>query len=292
MTPRGSGGHRAYARERGRDGSRDTALVAQRTEQLPSKQTVAGSIPAEGAGWSRRRILALGTGGAVSLVAGLAFDRRRPAGAATPLRPVALTFDDGPDPNYTPDVLRILRRFRANATFFSIGVNALAHPGLVHDCLKAGHEIGNHTLDHDDLTRLDRAGVAAQLRGGSDAIVAAGAPRPRLFRPPKGRSDAVVREFADAEGYETVLWHVCLERFIHHAGIEQGVRDLVEQVQPGTVILAHDGGHVEAPGHPIVPRTATVAALPLLLEELRRHEYRAATITTVLGRARTEARSR
>jgi len=223
----------------------------------------------------------------VSLIAGLAIDRHRPAGAATLPRAVALTFDDGPDPTYTPDVLRILRRFRANATFFAVGVNALAHPDLIQACLKAGHEIGNHTLDHDDLSRLDRTGVAAQLRGGADAITAAGAPRPRLFRPPKGRSDAIVAEFAEAQGYETFLWHVCLEHFVHRAGVEQGVRELLEEVGPGTIILAHDGGHIEAPGHPVVRRAATVAALPLLLEGLRRRHYRATTITTVKGLART-----
>lgn len=281
LTPGGVAGRRAYAHEGGHEGPHDTALVAQWTEQLPSKQTVAGSSPAEGAGWPRRRFLALAGGGAVSLFAGLALDRHRPAGAATLPRAVALTFDDGPDPSYTPDVLQILRRFRANATFFVVGVNALAHPDLIRTCLKAGHEIGNHTLDHDDLARLDRAGVSAQIRGGADAIVAAGAPRPRLFRPPKGRSDAIVQEFAAAEGYETFLWHVCLEHFVHRSGVEQGVRELLEEVRPGTIILAHDGGHIEAPGHPVVRRSATVEALPLLLEGLRRRHFRAATITTV-----------
>ena len=286
MTPGGSGRQRAYAHEGGREGSHDTALVAQWTEQLPSKQTVAGSSPAEGAGWPRRRFLALAGSGAVSLFAGLALDRHRAAGAATLPRAVALTFDDGPDPSYTPDVLRVLRRFRANATFFVVGVNALAHPDLIHACLKAGHEIGNHTLDHDDLSRLDRTGVAAQIRGGADAIAAAGAPRPHFFRPPKGHTDVIVEEFAEAEGYETFLWHVCLEHFIHRAGVEEGVRELVEQVRPGTIILAHDGGRIEAPGHPTVRRATTVAALPLLLEELHRHQYRAATLTTVLRQRR------
>jgi peptidoglycan/xylan/chitin deacetylase (PgdA/CDA1 family) len=282
LTPGGGAGQRAYARDGGRDGPRDPALVAQWTEQLPSKQTVAGSSPAEGARWPRRRFLALAGSGAVSLFAGLAVDRHRPAGAATLRRAVALTFDDGPDPAYTPDVLRILRRFRAKATFFVVGVNAMAHPGLIRDCLEAGHEIGNHTLDHPDLARLDRAEVAAQIRGGEDAIVASGAPRPHLFRPPKGRSDAIVHEFAEAEGYETFLWHVCLERFVRQLGIEQGVRELLEQVGPGTIILAHDGGRIEAPGHPTVHRAATVAALPLLLEGLRHRQYAAASITTVM----------
>jgi peptidoglycan/xylan/chitin deacetylase (PgdA/CDA1 family) len=186
-------------------------------------------------------------------------------------------------------VLRILRRFKANATFFVVGVNALAHPDLIHDCLKAGHELGNHTLDHEDLARLDRAGVAAQIRGGADAIVAAGGPRPRLFRPPKGRSDAIVAEFAAAEGYETYLWHVCLEHFVHQSGVEEGVRELLEAVKPGTIILAHDGGHIEAPGHPTLRRDSTIAALPLLLEGLRRRHYRAATLTTVLRQRRSRS---
>src|SRR5438309_9172324 len=227
---------------------------------------VAGSSPAEGARWPRRRFLAVAGTAMASVVGGLALDRHRPAGAATVPHAVALSFDDGPDPHYTPDVLRILRSFGARATFFMVGVNALAHRDLVRACLAGGHEIGNHTFDHADLARLDRAGVQAELRAGAEAIVEAGAPPPDLFRPPRGRSDAIVHEVAAAEGYETFLWHVCVEHYVHRAGgVKKGVRALLEDVRPGTIILAHDGGHVEAAGRPTWNRRSTVQALPLLL---------------------------
>ncbi|MEZ5321222.1 MAG: polysaccharide deacetylase family protein [Microthrixaceae bacterium] len=98
---------------------------------------------------------------------------------------VALTFDDGPDPRYTPEVLRMLKGFGATATFFIIGSNAAADPSLLRTVIDAGHSIGNHTYDHIELELLDPAQVDSEIDRAQAAIVKAGAKPPRMFRPPR-----------------------------------------------------------------------------------------------------------
>ncbi len=209
----------------------------------------------------------------------------------TSTKVVALTFDDGPDPDYTPSVLETLARFEAKATFFTVGVNAAAYPGLLARELAAGHRIGNHTLDHADLELVTPEEVAAEIDKGEQAIVGAGAPRPDLFRPPMGFTDEVVGVFADAYRYRTIFWGVCVERFVDHAGVRPGIDRLLARVRPGTIVLAHDGGHIEAPDRPVVNRDRTMEALPLLLDGIRRKGLQAVDVATLLAVGRRSRRS-
>src|SRR5437763_10715233 len=107
-------------------------------------------------------------------------------------RLVALTFDDGPDPRWTPRVLDLLREYHAHATFFEVGKNVVAHPDLVHAVLADGNEVGDHTWDHPDLDLMSPAQVDQEIERGADAIRQVGAPAPRYFRPPKGLTDEAV----------------------------------------------------------------------------------------------------
>jgi peptidoglycan/xylan/chitin deacetylase (PgdA/CDA1 family) len=201
----------------------------------------------------------------------------------TPDRVVALSFDDGPDPKYTPQVLDLLNEHDASATFFIVGVNALAHRDLVAAELAAGHTIGNHTYDHPDLERLGPQGVDTEVYLGEEAIVRAGAPQPHLFRPPKGYTDEVVDIIADVDRYRTVFWDMCVERYVDHDGVWRGTAEVLAGVRPGVVILAHDGGHIEAPGHPWIDRSSTLQALPLLLDGLAERGYRVVDVPTLLA---------
>src|SRR5437764_2519588 len=128
---------------------------------------------------------------------------------ATKQKVVALSFDDGPDPRWTPRVLDLLAAHHDHATFFQIGDNALAHRDLVAHVLDSGDEIGNHTLDHPHLTALSSEGIRREISEGGDALVAAGAPRPVLFRPPIGLTDDRVAEASKAQGLRTVFWGAC-----------------------------------------------------------------------------------
>jgi peptidoglycan/xylan/chitin deacetylase (PgdA/CDA1 family) len=195
---------------------------------------------------------------------------------------VALTFDDGPDPRFTPAVLALLRRYEARATFFLVGQNALAHRDLVAQELAEGHMIGNHTFDHPDLGLLASYQVDAEIERGADAIREAGAPRPTLFRPPRGVTDEVVGVLADAERYRTIFWELTVEHYVDHMRIGEAVERLLDRVAPGTIILAHDGGlpnRIDSHGQ---DRSRTIEALPALLEGLDRMGYRIVDVSELL----------
>jgi peptidoglycan/xylan/chitin deacetylase (PgdA/CDA1 family) len=203
---------------------------------------------------------------------------------------VGLSFDDGPDPMYTPAVLDILSRYEMTATFFLIGVNAVAYPDLVARQVDAGHGVGNHTYDHADLEHLDSLAVTREIDGGASSIVAAGGPRTTLFRPPKGLTDEIVDVTADRDRYRTVFWDVCLERFIDHTTVRQGTVDVLDRARPGSIILMHDGGHVRAPNRPSLDRSRSVEALPMLLEGLRHRGYRGVDVATLVDLGRRHRR--
>ncbi len=92
--------------------------------------------------------------------------------------------------------------------------------------------------------------------------------------------------FADADRYRTIFWSVCVERFVDHLGVRPGVERVLANVRRGTVVLAHDGGHIAAPGRPVTDRTETIEALPLLLEGIRRAGLRPVDVETLLAATR------
>lgn len=198
---------------------------------------------------------------------------------------VALSFDDGPDPSYTPEVLRILGRYGARATFFMIGANALAYPALVAAVRQAGHSIGNHTQHHPQLELLPAAQVDREIDLAAESLVAVGAPRPSLFRPPHGYTDVTVASESRADRYRTVYWTQCLEHFINRDGIAPGVERMLSEVRRGAVLLAHDGGSVAGSSFKPYDRTPTVEALPRLLEGLAERRLGVVDVPTLLRSA-------
>ena len=105
---------------------------------------------------------------------------------------VALTFDDGPDPNVTNQILDLLEKYHAKATFFMLGSRVQYYPSLVHDVHEAGHEIGNHTWNHPVLTKLSSAEVLEEYNSTQDAIAATLGVGATIFRPPYGATNARV----------------------------------------------------------------------------------------------------
>ncbi len=200
---------------------------------------------------------------------------------------VGLTFDDGPDPRFTPTVLELLDRSGHRATFFLVGANAEVHHDLIADYASAGHGIGNHTSTHPELNLLAPDQVAVEITRGERQIVDAGLPRPDLFRPPKGYTDQTVGVLASADRYRTVFWTHCVEDYLAKtSSTTEAVDRLVADLQPGSIILAHDGGHVEAPGMPFLDRTRTMQALPPLLAGLERRGLQPVDLDTLMAAAR------
>jgi len=153
-------------------------------------------------------------------------------------RLVALTLDDGPTREWTPQVLAILRRHRARATFFRVGERAQAAAGLVTQTAREGHEQGNHTWAHDDLTQHDQAFDAVTLRRTHELLTDLTGRAPTLCRPPYGRIDSVGIMACASLRYQIILW----SEHVTGSNPTGDVDTILRRASAGTIILAHDGG--------------------------------------------------
>jgi peptidoglycan/xylan/chitin deacetylase (PgdA/CDA1 family) len=187
-------------------------------------------------------------------------------------RVVALTFDDGPGTS-TPDILKILKQKRVNATFFLLGVNVQREPDLVRQIVEQGSEVGNHSMKHDAFPDL------ADLKSTSDTIEQASGVRPCAFRPPYGDVDAALVTRAKQAGMDTVLWDVDTEDWTDGATFDSVVEGTKLNAQFGSIILMHDGGDRY--------RQVTIEALPAVIDELRAEGYSFDTVSELLGRKLT-----
>jgi peptidoglycan/xylan/chitin deacetylase (PgdA/CDA1 family) len=160
----------------------------------------------------------------------------------TDQRAVALTFDDGPGPNWTPMVLDTLDEFRVPATFFMVGSHLHAHRDLVRGRLDR-HEVGNHSWSHPDLARLDLHEVHEQLARTHDVIHSVTGRQPNLFRPPYGHLGGSTLLAADSMGYDVVLWSLQGHEAKFRANPPAQAVDLISHARPGSIILAHDIGN-------------------------------------------------
>lgn len=188
---------------------------------------------------------------------------------------VALTFDDGPNLYYTPQVLTILRRYGVHATFFAIGQNVQLYPELVQREYNEDHIIGNHSWSHPNLTERSSASVHSQLSRTSDIIQQTLGIRPALFRPPYGALNAQVGLQASQLGLTPILWNVDTRDWDQpHSTVRVIVNNVLNEVGNGGIILMHDGGG---------DRSRTIAALPEIITTLQQRGYRLVTVPQLLN---------
>lgn len=148
----------------------------------------------------------------------------------------ALTFDDGPHPEYTPALLQILRRHRARGTFFVLGAAAAKYPEIVEAISRAGHVVAHHSWDHLDFTVLSSAERRSQFRRCAEQIGHVAAP---LFRPPYGYQNRSSRIAALRERLDVVGWSADIEDWVPQSS-ERLAGRLTEAIAPGRIILLHD----------------------------------------------------
>jgi peptidoglycan/xylan/chitin deacetylase (PgdA/CDA1 family) len=192
-----------------------------------------------------------------------------PVKAAPPAKYVVLTFDDGPDPVYTPQILAVLAKYDAKATFFEVGQNVAKHPALTKRIHEAGHSVQNHTWTHADLRHLSAAAFRQQMTATDQAISAQTGQVPRCLRPPYGAVNKAVTRQAKAFQKDLVTWTID-SRDWTKPGTAAIVKRVLSGVKNGSVILMHDGG-----GN----RSQTVAALPAVLQALKAKGYGFRTLT-------------
>lgn len=151
-----------------------------------------------------------------------------------------LTFDDGPDPEWTPRVLEVLERAGVRATFFVIGRLAQHSTALLREVRAAGHVIGSHGYSHRHPWTLTRARARSEVRSALDTISQALGERPQWFRPPHGRLGAYLVEAAREQGQRVALWSVSAVDWGPLATPERiGAR--LATLRAGDIVLMHDG---------------------------------------------------
>lgn len=211
----------------------------------------------------------------------LRLDRAEPETRRMPSHTIALTFDDGPDPVWTPRILNVLRKHGAHATFFVVGARVNEHPELARRILAEGHELGSHTFTHADLAGTPAWRRDLELNLTRNAIAGATGRQVTLFRAPFSSesnaltpADLAALRAAAAAGHVTVLADRDTKDW-RRPGVDQIVR-AATPLPPGAgaVVLMHDGGG---------DRSQTLAALDRLLGEQIVQGYKFSTVSAALG---------
>lgn len=206
---------------------------------------------------------------------------------------VAFSFDDGPDPELTPRIMDILDRYEVTATFFTVGFNAHRRPDLLADLVAAGHEIGNHTWMHDDLTTQESTEARRSIALGAQAVKAAVGASPRYFRPPRGQLTGTAMRYAAEKGNDIVLWSV--GRGDKGTGHPDSIRDhMLGKATSGDIVLLHDGigrevfrKGLNGPGPLRLRRDVELAALPAIIEGVLDKGLQPVTVSRLLAAAPT-----
>jgi cellulose synthase/poly-beta-1,6-N-acetylglucosamine synthase-like glycosyltransferase/peptidoglycan/xylan/chitin deacetylase (PgdA/CDA1 family)/spore germination protein YaaH len=202
-----------------------------------------------------------------------------------PSKRVAITFDDGPDPEWTPKILDVLKQYNVKATFFTIGLEAEKFPGLLKRIYREGHEIGNHTFTHPDISNINTQYARVELNLTERLLAAKLGIKPVLFRPPYSvdqepdTADEVrPLELTQSMGYITVGDKIDPDdwRDDPRPSPEQITKSVMDQLGHGSIILLHDGG-----GN----RMNTVKALPMIIEGLHSRGYQIVSVHELLGKS-------
>jgi len=185
---------------------------------------------------------------------------------------IALTFDDGPHKKYTPEILDVLSKYDAKATFFIVGENAEKNPELALRIHDENHELAIHTYTHPFKTNVSN--LLKEIKQTHATIYGITGYSPVLFRPVEGQYTDAMIDAIHKEGYKVVMWSWHLDTFDWKSpGEKKIINTVLKGAKPGSVVLFHDGG-----GN----REQTVRALKKVLPELEQQGYKFVTISELL----------
>ncbi|MBQ8908110.1 MAG: polysaccharide deacetylase family protein [Clostridia bacterium] len=185
---------------------------------------------------------------------------------------IALTFDDGPHPRYTPEILRLLEQYGIKATFFVVGENMEIYAEAAKALIASPHEIGNHTYTHPHMSALDEKALREEIEKTEEIIRALGGTSSGLFRPPEGKKSAVHTALLEEMAYKTVLWSIDTRDWSHNAP-SVICHAVLSAVQGGDILLFHDF---------VVPPNTTITALEQLIPQLLKSGYQFVTVSELL----------
>lgn len=192
---------------------------------------------------------------------------------------MALTFDDGPGAELTAPLLEVLREERVRATFFLVGQRAFEQRDLVRTQKRDGHELGNHSWSHADLSLLDSDDLHAELDRTNQLLYELSGRQPAVFRPPFGRVNGSVLQHAALARQNVLLWDV---RFQEGALDSRGnVEHVLERMSPGCVLLGHDAGSAD--------RHVGIGAVPDLVREAKARGYEFLTASEMFAHSASTA---
>src|ERR1035441_9751270 len=222
--------------------------------------------------------------------------RKRVLSGMRPTGRLHLSFDDGPDPTWTPKILDILKQKHASGAFFMIGEEAQNNIGLIQRVYREGHEIGNHTFTHPDISEISNASVDLELNLTERLFAAELGVQPLYFRPPYSidQEPDTNDQAAPADRIQHLGYVIVGNKIDTDDWDERPVKspqEIIDSVfqqmedmktrswMRGSIILLHDGG-----GN----RQATIDALPQLIDALRAHGYKIVPVSELMGKTRAE----
>lgn len=184
---------------------------------------------------------------------------------------IALTFDDGPHATNTPRLLDILRSKNVKATFYVTGENARRYPHILRRMIAEGHEIGNHTLTHGKITRMNESQVRQEIVATHQAVQSATGVIPRSFRPPYGATTPEINSWIKAEfGMPSITWSVDPEDW-KKPGVNVVTSRLVNGASRGGILLLHD---IHAP---------SIDATPGAIDRLAARGFQFVTVSQLIS---------
>lgn len=188
---------------------------------------------------------------------------------------IALSFDDGPHPKYTIEILDILKEYDIKATFFVLGVHAEKYPHIIKRQVREGHEIGNHSYSHIDMRRATKKEIREEFEKTQEIIYSIANVRPKVFRPPYGNYNKEVVEIITSNDIPIVLWTFYQDsKDWSNPGVDSIIETTLSKVQNGDIILFHDYVYKN--------ESHTVKALKTIIPKLIEEGYEFVTVSELL----------